>query len=114
MPQAIREKISSSKRGKQVGANNPFWGKTHTNEVRDKIRQSKLGQKMTEAQRLAMIEAVTGVSRSEDTKQKISEYASKRIWIVNQDGQCKHAKSVDDPRLLSGEYQLGKKWKITT
>jgi hypothetical protein len=38
-------------------------------------------------------------------------YASQRKWIVNKEGKLAHCTSLDDPRLLSGEYRLGKKWQ---
>lgn len=43
-----KQKISNSRKGKCVGSENGFYGKTHTSEVRQKIRESQLGRKHSE------------------------------------------------------------------
>lgn len=47
------------------------------------------------------------------TKEKYSHYAKQRFWIVNNQNKLEHCLSKDDPRLVSGQYQIGRKWKIS-
>ena len=61
-----KEKISKSRKGKCLKEDNPFYGKTHTQEVKDKIRQSKLGKKL-----------------SIETKKKMSQKRGIRVKINN-------------------------------
>lgn len=44
----IKSKISKTLIGKMVGKSNPFYGKTHTNETKQKISQKKIGIKLSE------------------------------------------------------------------
>lgn len=44
-----KRKMSESRKGKCVGASNGFYGKTHSEEVREKIRQAHLGLKASNA-----------------------------------------------------------------
>lgn len=46
----------------QSGVNNPFYGRKHTDETKEKIRQSKLGSK----------NAMYGKKTSDEVKRKIS------------------------------------------
>lgn len=52
-----------------------------------------------------------GKTRTSEHKKHYSEYAKKRMWIVNKEEQLSHTTSLDDPRIKSGEWQLGMKWK---
>ena len=57
-------KISNSLKGKFDGEKNPFYGKNHSSESREKIRQSKLGTK-----------------HSSQTKEKMSKAKNQKIQI---------------------------------
>jgi hypothetical protein len=71
--------------------------------------------KMTDSERAnwaANISAANkGKKRTDAQKQNYSDYAKQRFWIVNQNGTCAHCLDINDPRLLGGEWQRGKKWK---
>ena len=54
--------VSNALKGKYVGENNPFYGKKHTEEIKQKLRESNLGKKT-----------------SEETKQKSSN-SHKELW----------------------------------
>ena len=54
--------VSNALKGKYVGENNPFYGKKHTEEIKQKLRESNLGKKA-----------------SEETKQKSSN-SHKELW----------------------------------
>lgn len=51
-----RRKISVNRKGKCSGSSNGFYGKTHSEEVRNKIRQAHLGKKMSDTTKAKMSE----------------------------------------------------------
>lgn len=51
-----KRKISASRRGKCGGVSNGFYGKTHSEEVRNRIRQARLGKKMSDATKAKIVE----------------------------------------------------------
>ena len=59
-----KKKISLGRKGKCSGSSNGFYGKTHTEEVREKIRQAHIGKKL-----------------SDNTKAKISEKRKIKVRI---------------------------------
>ena len=63
-----------------VGENNPFYGKHHTDEVKDKIRQCRIGTKASDETKNKLSELRRGESNSfygkhhtKETKQKLSD-----------------------------------------
>lgn len=66
-----REKISKALKGVYVGEKNSFYGKHHTEENKEKLRQINLGKKHTE-----------------ENKAKIGKMMSSMVWI-NKDGKNK-------------------------
>lgn len=52
-----------------------------------------------------------GKKRTKEHKKKYSETASKRIWLVNKDGEVSHTTNPEDERLKSPEWKKGRKWK---
>lgn len=52
-----------------------------------------------------------GKKRTKEHKKKYSETASKRIWLVNKDGEVSHTTNPEDERLKSPEWKRGRKWK---
>lgn len=57
-----KQKISESLKGRFVGEKNPFFGKTHTKDVRERISQVHMGNTYTK-----------GMTLSAEAKQKISD-----------------------------------------
>lgn len=75
-----REKMSSSR----LGNKNPFFGKTHTTEVRNKISESVKARVVSDETKEKLKKIHTGRKRSAETKRKISEakksfYANKKL-----------------------------------
>lgn len=66
-----REKISKALKGNVSGENNGFYGKYHTEENKERLRQMNLGNKHTE-----------------EDKAKIGKAMSSMVWI-NKDGKNK-------------------------
>lgn len=96
----------------RFGCNNHFFGKTHTEAVKEKLRNYRKNSIMSKKQKEKMIKDLTGVPKSSIHKKKISEYSETRKWIVNKEGVRKHATNIHDPRVVSGEFQLGRVWKL--
>ena len=59
-------KYTEERREKRKGQSNPFYGKTHSEEIKEKIRQSKLGKN----------NPMYGKSPSKQTKEKLSKSIS--------------------------------------
>lgn len=106
-----KQKISNAKKGKSVGRDNPFFGRTHTDETRIKISQAQTGHIKSSETRMKSSVALLGKPKSEGFRESIKDYSSKRKWIVNQEGKIGHCIDNNDPRLLSGHWVFGKKWK---
>lgn len=106
-----RQKISNAKKGTMTGSSNHFFGKTHSEEARQKVSIANKGHIKSEATRGLSSAALGGRPKPDSFKQQIKDYASKRRWIVNREGQTAHCLDDNDPRLLSGHWQFGKKWK---
>lgn len=51
-----KRKISASRKGKCAGSSNGFYGKTHSEEVRNRIRQAHLGKKASDITKSKMAE----------------------------------------------------------
>ena len=51
-----KKKISLSRKGKCSDSSNGFYGKTHTEEVREKIRQAHIGKKLSDSTKAKIIE----------------------------------------------------------
>lgn len=81
-----RKKISEKKKGKKVGPDNPFYGKHHTEETKQKIRANNSWYKPTEEVRKKISEKLKqnptrywkGKHFSEETRRKLSEAAKGR------------------------------------
>lgn len=62
------------------GEKNGFYGKTHTAEVRQKIREKALGRKITEETKQKLREANIGRKHTEESKQKMREGCLRRKY----------------------------------
>lgn len=68
-----KKRISEKCKGKNAGENHPFFGKHHSEEARQKMREAKLGKKATEETKQKMSEARRGQKRSIEARNKMSE-----------------------------------------
>lgn len=103
---AIASKLSKKYKGEE----NPFYGKTHTLEVKEKLRELAKQREIPDSVKNMLRTKWKGKTRSEQNRDNVSNYAKKRIWIVNKEGVLRHCTDVNDERLLSGEFKLGRKW----
>lgn len=62
-----------------TGPGNGFWGKTHTEEVKNHIREIKTGLKQSEETIQLRVNKLKGQKRSEETKKLMSE-KQKEVW----------------------------------
>lgn len=72
----VREKISKSLTGKLVGHKNPFFGKAHTQETKEKISKANKGRKLSEETRKKMSLSKIGKKQSNITSLKRSQLFS--------------------------------------
>ena len=72
---ATREKLSLANGGEKNG----FYGKSHTEESKQKIREARTGRKHSEETKQKLREASTNRKHSEETKQKLRELRSQQM-----------------------------------
>ena len=93
-----------------------------SSETRRKISEHRLGTKHSEQTIRKLKEAkqgnknpFSGHQHSDETKLRMSEQAKERakgrFYIVDINGRRRFSWNLDDPRLTSGEFQKGTKWK---
>ena len=75
-----KSRISASRN--RQGINNPFYGKVHTEETKQRISKLKKGKVLSEEHRLALSKAQAGRQHSEETKKKMRASALLR-WRKN-------------------------------
>jgi len=130
-----RSKVKNHGYGVMFGEDNGFFGKTHTDEQKAKWRgvdrprfsgktyEEINGFEKAQQRKKKLSESLKGKKHSEEHKQnisrtlsgrKISEEAKKNRqglkWYVNENNQTTKFKD-NDPRILSGGYIRGRKWK---
>jgi group I intron endonuclease len=67
-----KQKISQSLKGKFAGEKHHLYGKKHSEETKEKIRQAQIGKKHTEESKKKIGEKSKLNKHTEETKQKIS------------------------------------------
>lgn len=67
-----KDLISKNRKGKNTGKNNPMFGKTHSDEVKNKISKSNTGKTHSEETKNKISEATKGKVINYETRQKIS------------------------------------------
>ena len=101
MNEITKKKLSESKKGKYKGENNPFYGKTHNDETRKILRETRLANSHiyeTDEYKSKLSEAnsgeknpMYGKTHSEETKRKISEAnkgrGTKKVCQYDKDGK---------------------------
>lgn len=106
LSEEAKEKLRETMRGRYDGENNPFYGKTHSQETKDLIgAKNKMyasqrdisgennpmwGRKLTEEERKKCGDAMLGKKHSDETKKKMSE-AAKKSWASGKRKKKKEA-----------------------
>jgi len=68
-----RKKLREARKGKYFGKDNHFYGKTHSQETREKISKANAGRFPSEETREKISKANTGKTHSQETKIKMSK-----------------------------------------
>jgi group I intron endonuclease len=68
-----KRKSSESRKGHGAGINNPFYGKTHTDEARRKISAAGIGRPCSKETREKRSNALKGLKRSDENKINLSK-----------------------------------------
>ena len=76
-----KRKISESRAGKYYGEDNPFYGKTHTEETRKILSESRIGTTLSEETKKKISESLKGNTHSEEEKEKILLSQPTRIEV---------------------------------
>ena len=76
-----KQHLSQSMKGTRMGSNNSFYGKHHTPEAIEKIKQKRAMQVMSETHINALKTSRLGVKVSDETKAKISALQSMKCSI---------------------------------
>jgi len=80
------KKMLYKKASERVGEQNPFYGKHHSEETKSAISKSNKGRKMSEEARTHMSESHVGKTLSEETKLKVAKSKYKPINMLDDDG----------------------------
>jgi|SaaInlStandDraft_2_1057019.scaffolds.fasta_scaffold30509_2 hypothetical protein len=82
------KKGGAKSKGKRFGVNNTFFGRTHTDETKEKLRQHFLGKPLSKQHKLNVSLSLRGEKApwygkhlSDETKEKISKSRAGRRWI---------------------------------
>lgn len=84
----FRERVLAARKGKQAGENHPMFGKHHSAETRQRLREAGLGRpgpmvgrKHSKESRKKMSKSHKGVPLSEKCRKNIGK-ASRRVWAA--------------------------------
>lgn len=94
-----RSKKISEFAKKRIGILNPMYGKTHTPEVRERLRQANLGKHLTEEHKQKLIKANTGRIKTPHERELLSKankgkIISKESYEKMMDHLCKYKYEV--------------------
>ncbi len=77
---ATKARLSKIRKGTRIGKDNPFYGKTHTEESKEKMRASK--KPMSDEERERRSKAYTGKKRSDEVRKKITIAQSHGTYVT--------------------------------
>jgi group I intron endonuclease len=109
------ENQSFKMKAKMIGENHPMWGKTHSLEAIEKIRQARLGTKASEETKAKLSKVHKGEVKSEEHKKKIGDsqrgekcklYGSH----LSQETKEKLSKSLKGKNIRDKSKNFGKHW----
>jgi len=113
LSEEARTKISEAAK-ERSGEKNPFYGRKHSEETREKMRRSHAGKKRkphSEETKRKMSESQKGRKLSEETRRKMSEAAKRRAadpeWRKRQSEKMK--KNIEDGIIQVSRDMSGKK-----
>ena len=98
--ESTREKISKSKLGK----NNPFYGKTHSEETKEKLRKKAIGRKLSTETKEKLRKKAIGRKYSAEMCEKMSKAQCGIFWWNNGTKNCK-AKECPGPEWKRGRIK---------
>lgn len=103
-----RQKMTASK----VGDKNPNYGKTHSDETRNKMKIKSAKRQITRPREEIINFAKCNLGRKQTAEHIKNRTANTkgRFAIVNKEGVVRYTKNSNDERLLSGEFIKGKLW----
>ena len=70
--------MSETKSKQYLGKNNPFFGKNHSEETKEKIRQAKLGKKLSKEHR----DKIAKSNKSHLRKKQVAQYGMNGDFIT--------------------------------
>lgn len=74
-----------------IGSNNPMYGKSHSEEIREKMREKSKGRKQSKETVAKRVKKITGQKRSEESKAKMRE--SQKLKVVTEETKRKISES---------------------
>lgn len=87
-----KKTISEVQKGKRCGKDNPFYGKTHSKEQREKWSKERKGVPLSEERRKKLYGKQIGKIQSEETKEKLSNAMKGRS--ISESHKKKYCKEV--------------------
>ena len=99
--QEEREKMSK-RASQRIGKSNPFYGKHHSDDAKEKIRQKKIGQVVSDETKRKISQRHTGEKFSEERKMAISKA------LKGKDKTKEHGKHISESKMgstLSEEHK---------
>lgn len=102
----IRIKIRKANRGKNLGENNPFYGKTHSQEIMNKLENNLYSKK-----RGKNYEEIYGKEKAEDIKEKIKKAIKSHpiTYWLGKSGK-EHPRYIDGRSRLLAPGRYGDDW----
>lgn len=86
-----KKKLSEAHKGKLVGKDNPFYGKHHTEETKEKLRKANIGKKLSDEHKKKISEANKNPSdeirkRKSEVQMGEKNFKARKIVQLDKDG----------------------------